>query len=301
MRKLAHLAALAVIAIAAFTSAAAVAQEARQAALPAGSPISVTVEGQGPDVILIPGLASPRDVWAGLAKTLGRTHRLHLVQVAGFAGAPPVARADGRVVAPVAEAVAAYAKRERLRAPVVIGHSMGGAVGLMVAARHPEVVGRVMVVDALPFFSVLFDPAATAEAMEPRAAMFRGAMLAATPEQADASQRAAMRRLVNSAIARPAATAAALASDRRTVADATYELMTTDLRPELAAIRVPVRVIYAFDAARGEPAAATDATFARAYAGVRDLKLARVDGSAHFVMLDQPDAFARAVGDALGE
>ncbi len=64
-------------------------------AVPApGERISVQVEGAGPDVILIPGLASSREVWAGLATTLRQQYRLHLVQVAGFAGSPAVPSVD---------------------------------------------------------------------------------------------------------------------------------------------------------------------------------------------------------------
>ncbi|MDD1963504.1 phage terminase large subunit family protein, partial [Pseudomonas sp. 39004] len=42
--------------------------------------ISVTVEGAGPDVILIPGLASSREVWQDLAARLKHSYRLHQVQ-----------------------------------------------------------------------------------------------------------------------------------------------------------------------------------------------------------------------------
>ena len=48
--------------------------------------LSVEVMGQGPDVILIPGFASSREVWRPLARRLSATHRVHLVQLAGFAG-----------------------------------------------------------------------------------------------------------------------------------------------------------------------------------------------------------------------
>ncbi|QAY76059.1 alpha/beta fold hydrolase [Sphingosinicella sp. BN140058] len=96
--------------------------------------ISVVVEGHGPDVILIPGLASSRDVWSGLATRLKRTHRVHLVQLAGFGGSPAVEDPGNRVAAPAAEAIAAYIGRERLRAPVeraaiafVDGHSQAPA------------------------------------------------------------------------------------------------------------------------------------------------------------------------------
>ena len=262
--------------------------------------ISVKVEGTGPDVILIPGLASSREVWAGLASTLRQQHRLHLVQVAGFAGSPAVSAVDGRVAAPVAEAVAGYIRSQHLKAPAIIGHSLGGEVALMLGTRHPERVGRLIVVDALPFYTLLINPLATAEAAAQQAAAFRDAMLAAPPAQAEAMQRTAIDRLAKTAEVRPALVEAALRSDRKTVADATYELMTTDLRPELARIQAPVEVVYAYDPLFGIPAASVDALFANAYAGTPHISFKRIDGSFHFVMLDQPQAFAEAVADVLG-
>ena len=47
---------------------------------------SVSVTGQGPDVVLIPGLATPGEVWDATVKHLAPTHRVHVVQVAGFGG-----------------------------------------------------------------------------------------------------------------------------------------------------------------------------------------------------------------------
>ena len=40
-----------------------------------------TVTGNGPDVILIPGLASADDVWDATVKQLSATHRVHALQV----------------------------------------------------------------------------------------------------------------------------------------------------------------------------------------------------------------------------
>ncbi|MDP3379399.1 MAG: alpha/beta hydrolase, partial [Brevundimonas sp.] len=48
--------------------------------------LSVEVLGAGPDVILIPGYASSREVWRAEAERLSATHRVHMVQLAGFAG-----------------------------------------------------------------------------------------------------------------------------------------------------------------------------------------------------------------------
>ncbi|WP_242141186.1 alpha/beta hydrolase [Sphingomonas sp. TREG-RG-20F-R18-01] len=257
--------------------------------------ISAVVEGKGPDVILIPGLASSREVWSGLADKLKQTHRLHLVQIAGFAGTPAVADPGNRVAAPSAEVIAAYIRRERIKAPVIIGHSLGGEVALMLGARHPGEIGRLLIVDALPFYSLLFSPTATVAAVTPRAVAFRDAMMAAPTDQANAMQSAAIARLVKTEMARPAVIAAGVRSDRKTVADATYELMTTDLRSELKRITAPVEVIYAYDKLYGVPPASIDTTFQNAYASTPQVRFKRIDDSFHFVMLDQPDTFERAV------
>lgn len=88
--------------------------------------ISVQVQGSGTDIILIPGFASSSEVWADLASRLRQNHRLHLVQVAGFAGSPAVSDLDGKVVAPTAEAISDYIRSQHIKAPVIIGHSLGG-------------------------------------------------------------------------------------------------------------------------------------------------------------------------------
>src|SRR4051812_16645955 len=110
---------------------------------------SVAVQGSGPDVILIPGLTGSSEVWKGSVAAVPG-YRYHLVQVAGFGGTSARGNARGNVVAPLAEEIARYIVANGLRRPAIVGHSMGGTVAMMVAARHPERVGKVMVVDMLP-------------------------------------------------------------------------------------------------------------------------------------------------------
>lgn len=257
--------------------------------------ISVLVQGSGTDIILIPGFASSYDVWADLASRLRQSHRLHLVQVAGFAGSPAVIHPDGRVVVSTVEAISEYIRSQRIEAPVIIGHSLGGEVALMLGARHPDQVGRLMIVDAMPFYTLLFDPSATSETAAPHAAAMRDAMLAATPEQVEAMQHASIARLAKTEAARPGLVAAGINSDRKTMADAMFELMVTDLRPELGRIKVPVEVVYAYDSHYGVEASQVDAMFRNAYASSPNISFKRIDGSFHFIMLDQPELFAGAV------
>jgi pimeloyl-ACP methyl ester carboxylesterase len=118
-------------------------------------------------------------------------------------------------------AVADYSRRERLKMPTIIGHSLGGEVALMLGARYPDQVGRLLIVDALPFYSLLIDPATTSDSVKPQAAAFRNAMLTAPATQAEAMQSASIARLAKTEAVRPALVTAGIRSDRKTVADAT--------------------------------------------------------------------------------
>ncbi len=257
--------------------------------------ITVAVSGKGPDVVLIPGLASSSAVWDETVKQISATHRVHVVQVAGFAGAPTAGNAQGPVVEPVIEAVDAYIKTNHLKAPAVIGHSMGGFIGLSLAEQHPEDVSRLLIVDSLPFFSVLFSPAATVEAVKPQAAAMRDAIIAMDADSFAKQQAITLPRMVKSPEGLKTIVAWSIASDRGVMARAMYDLMTTDARAGLAAIKTPTTLLYPFDATLGAPAMAIDKTYADAYATLPGVTLKRIDDSRHFIMFDQPKAFADAV------
>jgi len=257
--------------------------------------ISVTVTGKGPDVILIPGLASSGAVWDATVAQLSGRYRVHVVQVAGFAGAPVGGNGEGAIVAPLVEAVSDYIHREKLKSPAVIGHSMGGLTGLALARRHPADVGRLLIVDSLPFYPLLFSPAATVEMVKPQAVGMRDGLIAMPAESFEAQQTMSMPRLVKSPEGLKAALAWSKATDRSVFARAMYDVLTTDLRPELAAVTVPTVVLYPFDPMMGAPVERVEQLYAGAYAALPGVRLERIEGAYHFIMLDQPAAFAAAV------
>lgn len=261
------------------------------------SRFTVEVLGQGPDVIFIPGLGSSRDVWAAQADALAATHRLHLVQLNGFAG-QPVGAPAGQVVQPVVDELAHYIEANHLDHPAVIGHSMGGFTGLMLARQHPGDVGRLMIVDSLPFFSGMFGPQATAQNVEPQARAMRDAIAAADDATFTAQQNGGIARLMKSEPHRAEVVGWGVASDRATFAQAMYEVMTTDMRPEVANIQTPITVVYAYDATMG-PEAMVDGLYRGQYTPAPHVSFVRIDGSYHFIMFDQPAAFQAAVADFL--
>lgn len=262
--------------------------------------MSVEVVGTGPDVILIPGFASSREVWRAEADRLKATHRVHLVQLSGFAG-QPWTHGDGPFLAPMIEELARYIRDTGLEKPAVIGHSMGGLSGILLAQAHPDLVGKVMSVDSLPFFSALFGPQVTAEMARPFADQAAQSMLNPDADAFRAGQTQGAVGLARDPATRTAMVDWSMASDRQALASAIREVMTTDARPALSAMTTPVWAIYASDANGGAPAAMADAMWAREYASLPGVHMERVDDSRHFIMADQPERFAAVVDRFLAE
>ncbi len=260
--------------------------------------LSVEVVGSGPDVVLIPGLASSREVWRPLADRLKATRRVHLIQLAGFAGEPWI-HGDGPFVEPEVAEVARYIEAAGLERPAIIGHSMGGLSGLLLAQRHPERVGRVMIVDALPFYSALFGPGITSDSARPFADQARAGVLAASDDAFRQQQVQSAQGLARDPAIRERVVEWSLASDRRAFAAAFHDVMTTDARPGLAAMTTPVTVLYATDADGGPPPAMAEALWTQEYATLPGVKLVRIDGARHFIMADQPALFDAAVDEFL--
>jgi len=260
--------------------------------------LSVEVIGSGPDVILIPGLASSREVWRPLATRLAATHRVHLVQLAGFAG-EPWSHGDGPFVAPEVEEVARYVAEAGLDHPAVIGHSMGGLSGLLLAQSHPDSVGRLMIVDALPFYSAMFGPAVTAEQARPFAAQASAMILSADEAAFRTMQGQTAAGLAGDPAMRENIVAWSMSTDRHAFAAAMTDVMTTDARPGLAVLSLPVTALYATDPEGGPPPAMAQALWEREYATLPGVKVIRVDASRHFIMADQPARFDELVDDFL--
>jgi pimeloyl-ACP methyl ester carboxylesterase len=257
--------------------------------------ISVQSTGTGTPVVLIPGLSTPRAVWDGIAPELARDHRVLLVQVNGFAGDDAGANLQPGVLDGIAADLSTYLTAHHLGRARVIGHSMGGLAALKFARAHPDQVDRVMVVDALPFFAVLMDPNATVEAVKPTAEMMRTKIAATYGKPADP---AIVEANVKSLALKPESIVKmkqwAAAADPRVTSEALYEDLTTDLRPQLASVATPVTVIVPWST-QGFGEERTLAFYKRQYAAVPNVSFVGVGDAGHFVMLDQPQAFAAAV------
>jgi pimeloyl-ACP methyl ester carboxylesterase len=223
-----------------------------------------------------------------------------LIQVAGFAGAPAGANADGPVVAPVAEEIARYIGEAGLRKPALVGHSLGGTLAMMIAARHPNLVSRAMVVDMVPFMGAMFGtPGATPESVAPVAAQVRAGIAGTGAAQRLSMMQATMATMIRTENLRAEPLAHALASDAAVSGQAMYDLIVSDLRPELRQIKVPLKVLWV--RAPGAPMTEVQMEnfYKLSYANAPSAVLKRIPDSYHFIMFDEPEAFRRELKSLL--
>ena len=244
-----------------------------------------------PDVVLIPGLSSSRAVWDGEAKLLAPNYRLHLVQVNGFAGAPAGANSTGPILPGIVEELHGYIVAAGIH-PVVVGHSLGGLLALMLADKYPGDARKMVIVDTLPYYAVLFNPDATVETTKPYAEVMRKQMMAVPADQYAAMQPAIAAQMVKDPEGQKLVAASSGASDRAVVVEAMAEDMLTDLRMDVAKVQTPTLVLYEYDPTLQQPdPAAYEASMKSGYAPMPHVTLVRMDGSRHFIMYDQPAKF----------
>ncbi len=254
--------------------------------------------GEGPDLVLVPGLGSAPEVWDGVAEALAEDYTLHLVHVAGFAGRAPMGDPQS-IVDDAAEEIIAYLDCKDIESAAYAGHSMGGFLGLKLASEHPTRIANLVVVDSLPFFPLIFSPAATPELATPQANIMRMQMLEQSDSEFEQAQRMGVRSLVKNTDYHETVVSWSTSSDRASFAGAMHALMTTDLRPQLSDIDTPTTIMIAANAFA--PRERVEPLYSAAYEGLEGMQLTIVEDSYHFIMFDQPDAFAAALDAALND
>lgn len=250
------------------------------------SAFEVTVTGNGPDLLLIPGATCGGEVWDATVEKYKTNFTCHVFTLAGYAGVPALAEAP--MLPKIKDAILEYAND--LQRPVVMGHSIGGFLALQMAAERPNAFSKVIVADALPFLAGANNPAMTEEVMkkmpvEPMLAQYEG--------MDTASFEAMQNQVIGSMIKNKEYHALALKwsveSDRKAMAYTMHEMMGTDLRDDIASIEAPVLVLGAWEKSYPFPKEKQHEIYAQQYAAVKNCKVVMADDARHFIMYDAPE------------
>jgi len=109
-----------------------------------GSWIHYRVTGGGPPVVLVHGWLSSSKVWESLADRLAQRFTVYALDLKGFGGSDKPASGYG--VRYGGRLLYAFCAHFGLTRAVVVGHDIGGAMAVKLAADHQDVVGRLVLV-----------------------------------------------------------------------------------------------------------------------------------------------------------
>ncbi len=271
-------------------------------------PFEVQVSGQGTrPIVFIPGFASAGSVWEETVGKLGKEFRCHTLTMAGFAGvrAQPgasfksweahtltMAGFAGVRAQPGASfksweaSIAKYFKDNHLEKAIVVGHSMGGVMGLALAADYPELVGKIVVVDALPCLAAMSNPNFQASE-KPDCTSMVAQMTNLSVDQFRQMQLMSVRSMVADTTRQKRVVAWSVASDRTTLGEMFCDFMNTDLRDKLGAIQCPTLVLL-------QPyfkniAGAIDSQ----YKNLKNANLRYATKGLHFIMFDDQEWYMK--------
>ena len=245
----------------------------------------------GPVVVLIPGMSTPAAAWDDTVASLVDDHRVLTVEVRGFAGERGTANESAGAIDGIVADISADLAARNLGSATIVGHSLGGLIAMKFGLAHAEQAKSLVILDSLPFFGMVFAPDMTLEKVEPQAKQMRDMMIAGAEQMRAAG-------LANTT---SGAGAAGMSIDEATrvrianwsldaeplaVAELVYEDTMTDLRSEIASLKMPVTVVHMANGGDREMAIERYTTDYAALPGVR---LVPVDNSLHFVQLDQPE------------
>jgi pimeloyl-ACP methyl ester carboxylesterase len=257
--------------------------------------LAIRDEGRGDPLVLVHGAGTSGAIWRRVAPLLSRHRRVLSPDVPGYGDSP--AAGPGFVLERVAERLAAGLDDAGVEAPYdLIGHSMGGALSILLAAAYPDRVRRLVLVAPAGMVAL---PKLLATALGAVAAPYAVARRKLAMPFAGSPL---IRRLALAGVARdgarvpPEDARAALASSigATRISAGLAAAASADLRPALARVRAPLGLIW------GEH----DPVIPRSRIDViratwPDVTLTVVRDTAHAPMLECPERFCAALEDVL--
>jgi N-formylmaleamate deformylase len=236
-------------------------------------------------VIIVPGITSPAITWGFVGERFGRHFDTYVLDVRGRGLSSASPELDYSLDAQAAD-LAAFADALGLERYAVVGHSMGGRIGIRAAAVHPRGLSRLVIVDPpvsgpgrraypskLPWYvdsMRLARAGCTAEQMRDYCPSWTEEQLRLRAEWLHTC-------------------------DERAVVESFEGFHGDDIHRDLPALGVPAMLMLA---SRGEVVLPADVDEFRSL--VPQLVVSRVEDAGHMIPWDNEEGFYAAFGDFLG-
>lgn len=230
-------------------------------------------------IIFIPGFASSGMVWNETVQELQKNNTCIVLTMAGFAGVVPEEE-------PSFEKwkveIAKYIRDEHIEKPIVVGHSMGGALALALASDYPNLLSKIVVVDALPCLVALNNPNFESKIDNDCSTVVQ--QFKNIDEKTFVQmQRVSIASLTVNKQKMDTLLDWSLKSDRTTFAKMFCDFSNTDLRERIKKISIPTLVML-------EPLFKNiEADIVQQYNNLSNVQLKYANQGLHFIMYDDPD------------
>ncbi|WP_306349728.1 alpha/beta fold hydrolase [Flavobacterium sp. '19STA2R22 D10 B1'] len=244
------------------------------------NPFEVKITGKGnQSIIFIPGFASSGAVWDETKSKLEKDYTCYTLTMAGFAGIPPQANASFKSWE---TAIANYIKANKIKKPIIIGHSMGGGFALALASDYPELIEKIIVVDALPCLPALMNPTFKAKEKNDCSSIVTQ-LTTITDEQFLQMQKATIPQLLADTTKQELVVNWGLKSDRKTFAEMYCDFSNTDLRESIQNIQCPALILLEANFKNIKTAIEDQ------YKNLKTAQLEYANKGLHFIMYDDPE------------
>lgn len=255
-------------------------------------PFSVTKSGTGKQsIIFVPGFACSGDVWNETIKELQSSYTCYVLTMAGFSGVAPE---ENPSFEDWKKQIAVYIKKEKIEAPILVGHSMGGGLALALASDFPELIKKIIIVDALPCLPALTDPDFKSNPDPDYSAMINR-ICAMNEDQFIQMQRMSVATLTTNTSKCDEIVDWGVSSDRKTYAKMYCDFSNTDLRERIKAITVPSLVLL-------EPHFRNiEVAIEEQYKNLSGVQLKYATKGLHFIMFDDREWFMKQISEFIKE
>ncbi|HSD07235.1 alpha/beta hydrolase [Flavobacterium sp.] len=243
-------------------------------------PFEVVKSGKGKQsIIFIPGFASSGEVWNETKANFEKDFTCYTLTMAGFAGVKSQPNASFKSWE---TEIADYIQANKIEKPILIGHSMGGGLALAIAADYPDLISKIVVVDALPSLSALMDPSFKSKENNDCSAMVNQ-ITAMSGDQFFQMQKSNMPKLLADTSKLDMVVDWSLKSDRNTFAQMYCDFSNTDLRDKIATIKCPSLILLESYFANLKP------TIENQYKNLKTANFQYANKGLHFIMYDDKE------------
>jgi pimeloyl-ACP methyl ester carboxylesterase len=254
------------------------------------APFDVTISGHGAKtIIFIPGFACSGDVWKETKVPFEKDFTCHTLTMAGFAGSKPMTNPTFKAWE---TGIVEYIKTNKIEKPIVVGHSMGGGLAMAIAADYPDLLEKIVVVDALPCLGALMNPTFKVKEKNNCAGIV-SKMTGMTAEQFKEMQNTTMPQLLADTSKLDMVVGWSVKSDRKTFAEMYCDFSNTDLREKMSTVKCPTLVLLEAYFINLKP------TIDAQFKGLKTANLQYATKGLHFIMYDDKEWYDKQLTDFL--